>query len=222
MFGSMPSPRRVGGRHLAVVSLRRPGRVTDRDIAIEVGCRETKRFWRRVSEVCNRRRDDVAAPAVFNRHRNVERHAQVADLPRTGLRPPTFEIFRLITSIAPVMVAAQQGIDVGDEFIEDERQRGPLANGEAVFVALAGLLDVDIAVAHGIHDAHRIIDAPPCVGICDENLVRRQHIGNRMNAFDIVPGLAADFQLEARVAVCAMRRDVLGHLVRGSLANRPI
>ena len=56
----------------------------DGHLAVEVGGAQQKLRRRAVSQVGNGRRDDVAAPAILERHDHAERHAQIAGLFRLG------------------------------------------------------------------------------------------------------------------------------------------
>jgi hypothetical protein len=67
-----------GGCHPTVDAPQRPVRDAHRDVTVEVGRREQQLGRRAVSQVGERRRHDVAAPAVLQRHGNAQRHAQVA------------------------------------------------------------------------------------------------------------------------------------------------
>ena len=57
------------------------------------------------------------------------------------------------------MMAAQQRGDAVDVLVQDERQGGSLTDAQAVFVGPARLLDVDVPVSHGMHDARVVIEA---------------------------------------------------------------
>ena len=71
-----------------------------------------------------------------------------------------------------VGVGPQQHVDAVDGLVEHERMIGLPPDGEALFVAQAGLLDVDVDVADRPDDAHRLVLRPAGVGVGDQAVGR--------------------------------------------------
>ncbi len=73
------------------------------------------------------------------------------------------------------------------DLVQHERVVGAAPDGEALLVAQAGLLDVDVDVAHGADHPRRLVHQPAGVGVGD------QHVA----------------ALAARAATARMRVDVV-------------
>mgnify|MGYP001552791751 CR=1 FL=1 len=116
-------------------------------------------------EMRDRCRDDIAAPAVLDCHRYVQRYAEVADLARL-CQAPDLGDFQVNGVHCTVAMAAKQCVDTGDVFVQYEWQRGSSPDGQAVLIGATGLFDVDIPIADSIHDPNCFINAPAriCIG----------------------------------------------------------
>src|SRR2546426_9004787 len=99
----------------------------------------------------DRCRDNVAAPRIFDRHRNAQRHTHVTNL--TCLREPADfrdlqvdHVHRLIGN------GPHDHAEIIDHFVEYEWPICVAAYHQTLFVAEAGLLDVNIDVTHRVDD----------------------------------------------------------------------
>ncbi len=155
--------------------------------------------------------DDVAAPAVLDRHRDAQRHAQVARLPRPRQAAELADldvdhVHRLVG------VAAQQHVDPVDRLVQHERVVRPPPDRQALFVRRARLLDVDVHVAHAAHHARGLVHEPAGVGVGDQHVARLERCTHRADPLDIGLRIAAHLQLEAPVALrpvaCHLRRHL--------------
>src|SRR6185369_12557081 len=112
-----PEARLHRSGHPAVLPLRSPLSSAHRHIAVEVGGGEAQVFRRRVGEVGDGGRGDVAAPTVFDRHRDAEGDAEVADLPRLG-EAADFGDLEIDDVHTAESVGVQQGLDRVDDLVE--------------------------------------------------------------------------------------------------------
>ena len=121
---------------------------------------------------------------------------------RVFVRPPSLLILRLTTSIARSARGAQQHVEAVDGLVEDERMVGVPADGEALLVGQAGLLDVDVHVADGADDAHGLVHAASRCWRRRRGGRRAASIArDRADALDVDVGIAADLELEAAIAL---------------------
>ncbi len=125
----------------------------------------------------------------------------------------------LTTSIG---AAAQQHVQRVDVLVEHERMIAVLADRQTLFVGAARLLDVDVDVADGFDDAHRIVHQPAGVRVGDQAVARLQLRGDGSNPFDINLRIAADFQLEAAIAFGSITGNLAGHDIGSLLRDRSI
>ena len=101
------------------------------------------------------------------------------------------------------------------------------ADGEALLVGQAGLLDVDVDVAHRVGHAHRLVLRPAGVGVGDEDVagLEAPRRAARMRAMSVV-GVAAHLELELGVALGAIAGDARGHrlgrLLRDGAVQREV
>ena len=77
-------------------------------------------------------------------------------------------------------------------------------------------------IPDGIGDAHGLVHQPAGIGIGHQRVARLQNGPHRPDPLDVLVGLAADFQLKAAIALFAIARDVLRHLGRRALRDRPV
>src|SRR5690348_2168159 len=77
-------PRRGRGGHSSVFALRRSRSGAYGDVAIEVGGGKKKFRRSRLRQMRNRSGGDIAAPGIFDRQRDTQRNAQIANLPRAS------------------------------------------------------------------------------------------------------------------------------------------
>ena len=59
-----------------------------------------------------------------------------------------------------------------DHLVEHEGQRRAPAHREAFLIGGAGLLDVDVEIAHRVHHARRLVHGPAGVGVGDQHVGR--------------------------------------------------
>ena len=104
---------------------------------------------------------------------------------RALVSPPNLLILMFTTSIArsawPRTSTSMPSID----FVEHERMIGLPADRQAFLVAQAGLLDVDVHVAHGPDDPHGLVHEPAGVGVGDEAVARLEHGGDGADPLDV-------------------------------------
>ena len=86
-----------------------------------------------------------------------------------------------------------------------------LANDEVRFVGQARLLDIDFDVAKRVHDAKRFVRQPAAIGIGDQDFTRLKTRGDMLHTCDVGVDIASDLELEAAVAVGAIKGDALRH-----------
>src|SRR5690606_2805316 len=108
--------------------------------------------------------DDVAAPGVLDGHGNAGGDAEVAHQAGLGQAADLADL-EVDDVHRAVGEAAGQRVHAGDDLVEDEGQGRAAAGDEAFLIGRAGLLDVDVDVAHGVHDARRLVHGPASVGI---------------------------------------------------------
>ncbi len=202
----MPRPGDVEAARRPFLRCGAPSAMRPRDVAVEVGRGEQELRRRAVRQVRDRGRHDVAAPAVFERHRDPERHAQVAGLLRLR-QPAELADLEVHHVHRPVGVPAHQHVDAVDHLVQHERMIGVPADREAFLVGQARLLDVDVDVAHRPHHARGLVHQPAGVRVGDEPVARLQHRRDRADARDVRIRVAADLQLEAAIAFGAIARD---------------
>ncbi len=219
--GSTPSPGADDAAIRPELPLRRAFGDAHRHVAVEIGGREQQRGRRAVRQVGDCRRDDVAAPGIFDGHRDPQRHAQVPDLPR--LRQPTHlrnlqvdHVHRLIAR------ALHHHRDAIHHFVEDEWPVGVAPYCQALRVAGARLLDVDVHVADGVGHAQRLVLRPAGIGVGDQHIAALQFSRDGADAVDIGIGIPSHLELELGIAFRAVERHLLRHLGRTLLRNRAI
>ena len=169
----------------------------------------------------NRRRHDVAAPGVLHDHGQTRRHAEVPDL--LGLGEPAHLGDLQIDAVHGVVgQPTQQHVDAVDVLVQDEGERRAAADRQALLIGRAGLLDIDIDVAHRIHHARRLVHGPACVGIGRHEIARLDGGAAGLDALDVFVRIPAHLELEALIALLAVAGDVLGHLVGGALGDSAV
>jgi len=62
---------------------------------------------------------------------------------------------------------------------------GMATNRQALLVGQAGLLDVDVDIAHGSYDPHGIMHQPAGVGVGNETIAGLQTTGDGTNAGNV-------------------------------------
>jgi len=173
----------------------------------------------------DRRRDDVAAPRVFDRHRDAQRHAEIADLPRLG-EPADLRDLEVDHVHRLVGHTTHDHVDAIHDLVEHERPVGVPAHGEALLVRHARLLDVHIHVAHGVGHAHGNVLRPPGVGVGNEHVTRLELLGGGVDAFDVRIRVATDLELELRIPLAAVLGDARSHrdgrLLRDGAVQREV
>ena len=100
--------------------------------------------------------------------------------------------------------------------------RALAADRETFLVGQARLFDVNIHIPHGLGDAHRLVLDPAGVGVRDKSVARLKLCRHREDARDIHIRIAADLELEARVALGPIACDLRGHFIRRFLGNGPV
>lgn len=136
----------------------------DGGVAVEVGGGEQQFGWGAVGEVGNGGGGDVASPAVFDGHGNAQSGAEISRLSGFG-EAAEFADFDVHYVHGRVCPAAEQDFEVVDGFVENEGMRRAAADGEAFFVAGAGLFDVDVDVADSVDDSQSLVHEPAGVGV---------------------------------------------------------
>ena len=163
--GVMPRP----GASLAVIVPLDPLRraVGDRHgaVAVEVGRREAELLRRRAREMRDGGGDDVAAPGVLDRHRDAGGDAEVAHQPRLGQAADLGDLQvdrrpsrprrcpSAATPTPPILSSSTKG------------RVGAPADRDALLVGHAGLLDIDVEVAHRVHHPRRVGHRPAGIGV---------------------------------------------------------
>ncbi len=109
-----------------------------------------------MGQVTNRSGNDVAAPAVFQRHGDAQRNAEIAGLASLGQSAKLADL-DIDHVHRKVGTAAHQDVEAVDGFIHDEWMVGTPPNGQAFFVTVARLFDVNIQVADGSDNACRFV-----------------------------------------------------------------
>ena len=196
------------------------------DVTVEIGGGEAKLLRGAVSQVGDRGGDDVAAPGIFYGDGQSHGDAQIACLPGTG---ETAELADLDVDHVhrPVGMRPQQHVDAIHGFVEDEGKVGAAADGETFLVGEARLLDVDVKVAQGAHDADGLVRQPAGVGVGDQDIARLEFFGHGANALDVGVRVRADLQLKAAIAFGAVtghsRRHGVGLISRyGAVESDPL
>ena len=156
---------------------------------------------------------DVAAPRILQGHRETHAHAEVAGL--TDFRESSeFADLEVHDIHREVGLGAEQDAEVVDVFVEDERVRSLTAHGETLLIGQARLLQIDIHVAHGLGDPHRLVLHPAGVRVGHEAVAWLEFRGDGKNARDVHIRIAADFKLKAAITLGPVARDFRGHLFR--------
>ena len=188
----------------------------DGHVAVKVCAREPKFLRRAVRQVSDGRSRDVAAPAVFERHGNPHRHAQVAGLTRFR-ESAKFADLQVHNVHCQITLCTQQHVKAVNVLIEHKGMVGVSADGEAFFVGDARLFDVHVEIANGAHNTHGFVLRPAGIGIGYQTVGWSQDRAGRTNSLDVHIRITADFELEPRVALCTITRDALSHFIRREL-----
>ena len=93
---------------------------------------------------------------------------------------------------------------------------------EALAVAQAGLLQIEVDILDGAHHARRLMGQPARVGVGHEDLAGFQARGDGADAGDVEIGVAADLDLEMVMALGAADGDALDHALGRVLRDRAI
>ena len=121
-----------------------------------------------------------------------------------------------------VLDAAQQRLHTVDILVEDKRKCGPPPYRQAFLVGRARLLDVDVEVANRGDNACRFVHRPARVRVGNQQFTGRKDFAALADTQDVLVGIAADLQLEFRVAFLAITVDLLRHDLGRLLRDRPI
>src|SRR5215470_706072 len=141
---------------------------------------------------------DIAAPGVLDGHGDACGNAEVAYLarPRQAADLGDLEVDHVHGAVGD---GAQEDAYAVDVLVEDEGQGGAPPHGQAFLIGAAGLLDVDVEVAHGLHDACRLVHGPAGVAVGDQHVAGLQRLAAGADALDVQVGVAADLELELGV-----------------------
>ena len=165
-----------------------------------------------MGQVGDGRRGDIAPPAILDGHADPQRHAQVAGLASPG-EAAEFADLDVHYIGSGVGVGPEQDGNSVDRLVEDEGVAGTPADRQALLVAQAGLLEVDVESGYGTNDARRLVHQPAGVGVGDELVAGLEDGRNGAYPVDIGVGVASHLELEASVALLS----VAGHLRRHRL-----
>jgi hypothetical protein len=170
---------------------------------------------RQVRDGC---RGDVAAPRIFQCHRDAHVDAEVAGL-FDFCQAAQFADLEVDDVHGEFGFGAEEDAEIVDGFIEHERVRDLSSNSKAFLVGEAGLFDVNIHVADGLGDADGFVLHPTGIGVGHKAVAGLEFCGDGLDAGDIHIGIAADFELEAAIAFRAVARDFRRHLLGGFLRD---
>ena len=120
MRGEMPRPASGDAAMRPFTRCGAPVGGGDGDVAVEVGGGEQEFGRRAVREVRDGRGGDVAAPAVFDRHRDAHADAEIARLrrPRQAAQLADLQVDDVHGEVG---AGAQQHVEAVDVLVEDER-----------------------------------------------------------------------------------------------------
>jgi prolyl oligopeptidase len=211
-----PQPRHSRRRQPPAPPLRRPLGDRDRHVAVEVGGREQQRRRRRVREVRDRGRHDVATPGVLDRHRDAEGDADIADLPRPG-EPTNLRDLEVDHVHRLIGRGAHHHVEIVHDLVQHERPVRVPADGQTLVIGEAGLLEVHVHVTHRVRHPDGRVLGPSGIGIGHEQVGRGQGFAHRLDPRDVRIGIAAHLELELGVALLAVPGHLLGHPLGGLL-----
>ena len=139
----------------------------------------------RLGEAGDRGGGHIAASRILDRHRDSERHAQIAKA--AGTREPAqlgdLEVDRVHGAAG---MRSQKRWHRIDHFVEHERAVRPPTDGQALLVARAGLLENEIKFAHSAHQPRGLVRRPAAVRIANQQLTRLERAGQGADSRDVV------------------------------------
>ena len=154
----------------AVLALRRAFGDGAGDVGVEVGRGEQNSGGVECAR-CAIAAVTMSPPQVSSMVMAMPSETQRSRICRALVSPPTLEILRLIDVHGVVGDAAQHGGEAVDHLVQHE---GPLRCGrridEAFLVGHAGLLDIDVDVAHRVDHARGLVHQPAGIGIGDQDV----------------------------------------------------
>ena len=119
-------------------------------------------------------------------------------------------------------MASQQHLHAVDRLVEHERMRDASADRQALLVAQARLLDIDIDVLDRTHDPRCLVLHPAGVRVGDQAVAGFQLGRDRPDPLDVDIRITADLQLEPAVTLGPVSGHARGHRVGILLRDGPV